>query len=422
MAAALVAVAAILVLVLFRLAHRGRPLHHAFASEAARVDGELVDIIGNIGVVRAFGATLRERQRFALRVDGEMDARRRSLRYLEKLRLMHAALTATLTAVALGWAISLWLEGAITTGDVVLVCSLGFTILHASRDLAVALVEVTQHVARLGEALATLLLPHELNEHPSAAPLSVRGGRVEFDDVSFAYPKGRPVLRRFRLRVEPGQRVGLVGRSGAGKSTILTLLQRFYDVDRGRILIDGQDVSLLTHQSLGDAIAVVPQDISLFHRSILENIRYGRPEATEAEVAAAAEAAGCHGFISALPDGFATVAGDRGVKLSGGQRQRIAIARAFLKDAPILLMDEATSALDSESEHAIQQALHRLMRGRTVVAIAHRLSTLRDFDRIVVLDAGRIVQDGPPADLAARPGPFRDLLHRQAARAERQAA
>ena len=203
---------------------------------------------------------------------------------------------------------------------------------------------------------------------------------------------------------------------------MLALLQRFYDVNGGRILIDGQEVRLLTHQSLGDAIAVVPQDISLFHRSILENIRYGRPDATEDEVAAAADAAGCRGFIDALPQGFATIAGERGVKLSGGQRQRIAIARAFLKDSPILLMDEATSALDSESEQAIHAALGRLMRGRTVVAIAHRLSTLRDFDRIVVMDAGRIVQDGAPADLARRAGPFRDLLQRQMAQAEREAA
>jgi ATP-binding cassette subfamily B protein len=422
MAVALVAVAGLIVGVMFRLARQGRPLHHAFADQAARVDGELVDVIGNIGVVRAFGATLRERQRFASRLDGEIDARRRSLRYLEKLRLLHAALTAALTAAALGWAISLWLEGTVTTGDVVLVCSLGFTILHASRDFAVALVEVTQHVARLNEALQTLLVPHELNEHPRAAPLAVQGGRVQFKDVSFTYPAGRPVLQHFNLHIQPGQRVGLVGRSGSGKSTMLALLQRFYDIDDGRILIDGQDVSLLKQQSLGEAIAVVPQDISLFHRSLLENIRYGRPEASEAEVAAAAEAAGCGAFIAALPQGLHTVTGDRGVKLSGGQRQRIAIARAFLKDAPIVLLDEATSALDSESEQTVHEALCRLMRGRTVIAIAHRLSTLRDFDRIVVMDHGRIVQDGPPAELSRRAGPFRDLLTRQLAHTDRAAA
>ena len=422
LAGALVVIAGGIVIVMFKLASRGQPLHHTFASKAALVDGELVDVIGNIGVVRAFGATVRERQRFSTTVDNEMDARRRSLRYLEKLRLLHAAMTAALTAGVLGWALHLWQRGAVSTGDVVLVCSLGFTILHASRDLAVALVEVTQHVARLGEALQTLLLPHEMHEPPDAATLSVRGGLVEFDGVDFSYPSSRRVLHHFRLQVTPGQRVGLVGRSGSGKSTVLSLIQRFYDVQHGSIRIDGQDVRQLAQQSLGEAIAVVPQDISLFHRSILENIRYGRPDATEAEVEAAAEAAGCKGFIAALPQGFATVAGDRGVKLSGGQRQRIAIARAFLKDAPILLLDEATSALDSESEQAIHEALHRLMRNRTVIAIAHRLSTLRDFDRIVVMDAGRIVQDGPPSDLARRPGPFRDLLQRQSTHGERAAA
>ena len=213
--------------------------------------------------------------------------------------------------------------------------------------------------------------------------------------------------------IEPGQRVGLVGASGAGKSTVLALLQRFYDVQGGRILIDGQNIAAITQASLRGMLSIVPQDVSLFHRSVLENIRYARPDATEDEVLAAADAARCREFIEALPEGFHTIVGDRGVKLSGGQRQRLAIARALLKDAPILLLDEATSALDSESEQAIQMALDNLMHGRTVIAIAHRLSTLRNFDRIVVMDAGRIVDDGPPALLSVRPGPYRELLRKQ---------
>jgi ATP-binding cassette subfamily B protein len=221
------------------------------------------------------------------------------------------------------------------------------------------------------------------------------------------------VLHGFGLHIEPGERVGLVGRSGSGKSTVLALLQRTRDADNGRVLVDGIDVTALTQESLHEAISVVPQDVMLFARSVLENIRYGRPEATEEEVYAAAAAAGCE-FIHALPDGFATMAGDRGVKLSGGQRQRLAIARAFLRDAPILLLDEATSALDSESEQAVQRALDQLMTGRTVIAVAHRLSTLRDFDRIVVMDAGHILQDGPPGVLQRTPGPYRELLRRQA--------
>ena len=231
--------------------------------------------------------------------------------------------------------------------------------------------------------------------------------------MRFAYPGRAPMLRDFDLMIEPGQRVGLVGYSGAGKSTVLALLQRFYDAEGGRILIDGQDIRDVTQDSLRQAMAIVPQDISLFHRSVLENIRYARPDATQQEVLAAAEMAHCRDFIEAMPEGFATIVGDRGVKLSGGQRQRLAIARALLKDAPILLLDEATSALDSESELAIQAALDRLMRGRTVIAIAHRLSTLRSFDRIIVMDHGRIVDDGSPDELAARPGPYRELLRKQ---------
>ena len=207
---------------------------------------------------------------------------------------------------------------------------------------------------------------------------------------------------------------GLVGPSGSGKSTLFALLQRLDDVQRGRILIDGQDIARVTQKSLRAAIAVVPQDVSMFHRSIMENIRYGRPGASDEEVLDAAAAARCD-FIEALPSGMATLVGDRGVKLSGGQRQRIAIARAFLKDAPLLLLDEATSALDSESEEMIRQALGYLMRDRTVIAIAHRLSTVRAFDRIIVLNAGRVVQDGAPEQLMRRDGLYRDLLRRQTA-------
>jgi ATP-binding cassette, subfamily B, bacterial len=207
--------------------------------------------------------------------------------------------------------------------------------------------------------------------------------------------------------------VGLVGYSGAGKSTLLALLQRFYDVSGGQICVDGQDIRGVTQDSLRTMLAVVPQDVSLFHRSVLENIRYARPSAIEEEILAAAEMAHCRDFIEALPEGFDTIVGDRGVKLSGGQRQRLAIARALLKDAPILLLDEATSSLDSESERAIQAALDRLMQGRTVIAIAHRLSTLSNFDRIIVMDRGRIVDDGPPDALALRPGPYRQLLRHQ---------
>jgi ATP-binding cassette subfamily B protein len=301
-------------------------------------------------------------------------------------------------------------------------CTLGMSVLHATRDLAVALVDVTQHVARLSEALATLLIPHELRDHPKAEPLIKRGACVEFDDITFSYADGSRVFERLNLMLDPGQRVGLVGQSGGGKSTLFALLQRFYDLQGGRILIDGQDISKVTQESLRGAIAVVPQDISLFQRSVIDNIRYGRPDASDQEVLGAANAARCGDFIEGLPNGLETIVGERGLKLSGGQRQRIAIARAFLRDAPLLLLDEATSALDGDSEEAIREALGRLMQGRTVIAIAHRLSTVRNFDRVVVLQAGQVVQDGPPDHLMRHNGLYRSLVQREMSRLAQQAA
>ena len=421
MAATLMIVAGTMVFMMFRLAAAGRPLHDDFADKAAIVDGEMVDVISNMPLVRAFCGLSQEHDRFDSTVNRELKARGRSLRYLEKLRLTHAAVTMLLTIALLVWAIRLWQSADATTGDVVLVCTLGLSILSATRDLAVALVDVTQHVARLTEAIATLLLPHELRDHPQAEPLVRRGAAIVFDKIAFQYPGGVKVFDQFTLRLQPGQRVGLIGRSGGGKSTLFTLLQRFYDVGQGSIMIDGQDISRVTQQSLRESISVVPQDISLFHRSILENIRYGRPKASDDEVLRAAIAARCD-FVESLSNGLDTMVGDRGVKLSGGQRQRIAIARAFLKDSPILLLDEATAALDSEPEEAIREALGRLMRGRTVIAIAHRLATLRHFDRLVLLEAGRIIEDGTVDSLMRGQGPYRELVTQEMSRLAKFAA
>ncbi|HEY4858054.1 MAG TPA: ABC transporter ATP-binding protein [Xanthobacteraceae bacterium] len=422
MAMVLLVLAGILVCAMFRLAAAGRPLHHEFADKAAAVDGEMVDVVGNLPLVWAFCGLGREHKRLDATIDREMAARRRSLYYLEKLRLFHAAVTVLLTVALLAWAIVLWENGSSTAGDVVLVCTLGLSILHATRDLAVALVDVTQHVARLSEALATLLVPHHLRDRPDAKSLKKKGASVVFEKISFTYPDGRRVFTDFSVRIEPAQRMGLVGPSGCGKSTLFMLLQRFYDLQGGRILIGGQDISRVTQESLRAAIAVVPQDMSLFHRSIMENIRYGRPDASDAEVLQAISAANCDDFIAKLPEGLATVVGDRGIKLSPGQRQRLGIARAFVKNAPLLLLDEATSALDSESEEAVREALDRLMGNRTVIAIAHRLSSLRSFDRIVVLDSGTVCEDGPPQVLLRRKGVYCKLVQREVARLVKQAA
>ena len=413
MTSLMTAIAAVMIVVLFHLAARGTPLHRDFADRAAAADGEMVDVISNLSLVRAFGALTLEHRRFDETIGREGAARRRSLFYLEKLRLLHAVITASLTAALLAWALLLWKRGAITTGDVVLVSTLGFGILHATRDLAVALVDATQHMARLAEAIATLLVPHTLRDAPAAPPLRQQRGAIVFEDVHFAYPDGRRVFDNFNLRIEAGQRVALVGESGGGKSTLFALLQRFHDPQEGSITIDGQDIAMTTQDSLRAAIAVVPQDVGLLNRPVVDNIRYGQPHIPDEAVIDAADAARCTDFIEMLPQGFTTVIGDRGVKLSGGQRQRIAIARAILKDAPILLLDEATSALDTESEAAIRAALDHVMQGRTVIASAHRLSTVADFDRIVVLRDGRILEDGPPEVLLAQRGAYFTLLERE---------
>ncbi len=395
------------------LAAHGSDLHQSFAGHAAHVSGDLTDVVSNIGLVRAFGAARREEERLTTKIHDEMQAQRASLRSLERLRLFHAFTVFLVTAGVLIWSVELWRRGEISTGDVVLTTTLGFTVLHASRDFAMALVDMVQQFAKLGEAVQVLGLPHEMQDAPDAKPLEIHGGAISFKNVFFSYPSGQGVLSNFSLEVPAGQKIGLVGRSGAGKSTIIALLQRLYDPDDGELLVDGQSIKQVTQVSLRSSIAVVQQDISLFHRSLLENLRYGRPEATDEEVYRAVEAARCTEFIAKLPEGFDTLVGERGMKLSGGQRQRLAIARAFLMDAPIVLLDEATSALDTESEQSIQEALSRLFKGRTVIAIAHRLSTLDAFDRIVVLDRGRIIEDGAPRRLLQTKGAYSKMYGRQ---------
>lgn len=409
MACSLVLVAVAVIVVMFRIASAGKPLHHEFADRAAAVDGELTDVVGNISIVKSFGGMRREYMRFDAKVGEELTARRRSLRYLECLRIGHALGTVALTIGLLAWVLMLWQRGQATNGDVILVCTLGLSVLHATRDLAVALVDVTQHAARFAEALQNLLVPHQLSDHPQARTLDHTGSSVRFENVTFAYPDCPRLFDGLDFSIESGQKVGLLGASGGGKSSIFALIQRFYDIEGGRILVGGQDVTQVTQQSLREAIAVVPQDISLFHRSLIENIRYARPEASDEEVWAATAAARCD-FIESLPKGIDTIVGDRGTRLSGGERQRIALARAILKDAPILILDEATSALDAETEARIKRALDALRRGRTTFIIAHRLSTVADAHEILVLDQGRIVERGSFQQLADAGGLFARMV------------
>jgi ATP-binding cassette subfamily B protein len=393
---------------------RGRSLHRAFAEQGSYVGGELVDVVSNIWAVKAFSARARERARLADKFAVEAQAQRQSWMYLEKTRVLHDVCLWAMAGSMLLWAILLWSSGQVTPGDVVVVSALTFRILHGSRDLAFAFVGMTQHVGFIAETLRVIGQPHGVSDVPQAGPLNNLGGSIAFEDVSFAYADGRRVFEHFNLQIPAGQRIGIVGPSGAGKSTPVGLVQRLEDVQRGCVLIDGQCVTDVTQDSLRAAIAVVPQEISLFHRSVMENIRYGLPDASDEEVVAAARYAYCDEFIRALPSGYDTPVGERGIKLSGGQRQRIGIARAFLKNVPIIVLDEATSALDSESEREIQRALADLMRGRTVLAVAHRLSTLSSFDRIIVLVDGSTVEDGSPLELRRRGGTFDTLWRLQA--------
>jgi ATP-binding cassette subfamily B protein len=396
---------------------RGRPLHRAYAGLAGTVGGELVDVIGNMWAVKAFSARRREASRLAGRFEAEAKAQRASWMYTERARVLHDIALWAMAGAMLAWCVQLWSAGRITPGDVVVVSALTFRILNGSRDMALSLVDMVQQFGYIDETLRVIGQPQSVCDAPGAPALARRGrgASIVFDDVSFAYGRGgRDAVHELDLVVPAGQKLGIVGPSGAGKSTLIHLVQRLHDVDHGRILIDGQPIREVTQDSLRAAIAVVPQEIGLFHRSIMDNIRFGRPDASPEEVFAAARAAACDGFIRSLPQGYDTLVGERGVKLSGGQRQRVGIARAFLKDAPIIVLDEATSALDTESEMEIQRALVRLMRDRTVIAVAHRLSTLASFDRIIVMHAGRIAEDGTAAELRRRGGLFDRMWRLQA--------
>ncbi|MBF6615944.1 MAG: ABC transporter ATP-binding protein [Candidimonas sp.] len=414
MSLALVAFVAIVASIIIAFGIRGRALHRAYGQEAAVVGGELVDTVTNVWAVKAFSARERERQRLASAIGIEARAQRKSWMYLEKARVIHDVCLWIMTGTMLIWALRAWQSGSVSAGDVVLVSALTFRILHGSRDLALALVEMSQEFGIVAEMLEVIGERHAISDAPGALPVQPTQGRIEFRNVTFRYPDSKkPVFQNLHLVIPPGQKLGLAGPSGGGKSTLLALIQRLDDVQQGEILIDGVPVSAMSQDSLRAGIAVVPQDISLFRRSVMENIRYSRPDASDEDVYAAARHAQCDAFIRRLRHGYDTIIGERGATLSGGQRQRLGIARAFLKDAPVLILDEATAALDTKSERAVQRALQNLISGRTVIAVAHRLSTLSQFDRIVMLSEGKIVEDGSPEELLARDGLFSSLWNAQ---------
>lgn len=312
---------------------------------------------------------------------------------------IQAGLMVFLELAVLLMGVHYWKAGVLTVGDFALLQAYLMQIFARLWDLGRYIRRIYQNLADAEEMTDVLMLPHEIKDAEFAGTLSVASGRIDFVGVNFAYGRARPILSGFDLVVKPGERVALIGPSGGGKSTIVKLLFRFHDIQSGKILIDGQPIAGVTQSSLRNALALVPQEPILFHRSLMENIRYARPEASDAEVVAAAKLAHCHEFIEGFPEKYHTFVGERGVKLSGGERQRVAIARAILKNAPVLVLDEATSSLDSESEHYIQDALRNLMRGKTTIVIAHRLSTIMQMDRIIVLDGGKILEEGKHKEL-----------------------
>ncbi len=306
--------------------------------------------------------------------------------------------------VVMYMAVRLWAQGTFTVGDVVLFQGYILLLFNKLFDFGKTVRSLYEAFAEAQEMVELMALPHGIVDRTGAKTLRVTQGEIKFEGVNFQYQAGQTVLKKMDLTIAPGEKVALVGPSGAGKSTVVKMLFRFYDVTKGKILIDGQDILKVTQDSVRESISLVPQDPILFHRTLKENIRYGKPDASDAEVVAAAKQAHCHEFIAGLENGYDTYVGERGVKLSGGERQRVAIARAILKNAPILVLDEATSSLDSESEHLIQDALDALMKDKTVIVIAHRLSTIMQMDRIVVLEQGGVAAMGTHQQLLQTEG------------------
>jgi ATP-binding cassette, subfamily B, bacterial len=381
-----------------------------------KVGGTLADALTCNAVVKSFGAEAREDARLARVISRwRRRVRRTWLRY-NYTSTAQLSVLLCLRASVIGGALLLWIAGRASPGDVTYVLS-SYYIIHAYlRDVGMHINNLQRSVNDMEELVAIHDEAIGIADVPGAAPIGVHGGRIVFENVTFHYAGHRaPLYDGLSVDIRAGERVGLVGRSGSGKTTFVKLVQRLYDVSGGRILIDGQDIAKATQHSLRSQIAIVQQEPILFHRSLAENIAYGRPGASMAAIEQAARLANAHEFILRLPKGYGTLVGERGVKLSGGERQRVALARAFLADAPVLILDEATSSLDSESEALIQQAMERLMKGRTSIVIAHRLSTVRSLDRILVFDRGQIVEQGTHAMLANRKGGiYRGLFERQA--------
>lgn len=404
---------AILVPLNIRLAKYRRPHVVAFASQATRTRGRLVDALTNIGAVRQYARQSFEEASFVREVETLRALNIKQWGISEWGLVLNNVLIVLFELILVVMVVTLWSKGQISTGELVMAITLLMNINDTLTFIGSSINSFIRRYADVEEGLQDVLKAPEITDISNAKKLQVTEGSVVWENVNFDYGNST-VFKNFTLNITPGQRVGLVGHSGAGKTTFVSLLLRQHDLTSGEICIDGQDIKKITQESLRKHIAVVPQEPLLFHRTIRENIAYGKPDATDEEIIEVAKKAQAHEFISTLSKGYDTLVGERGIKLSGGQKQRVAIARAMLKDAPILVLDEATSALDSESEVLIQKALEELMKGRTVIAIAHRLSTLRKMDRIIVLEKGSITEDGTHDSLAGAGGIYQRLWDHQA--------
>ena len=388
------------------------------ADARSLMTGRITDAYSNIATVKLFSHGAREAAYAKQSMEEFMVTVHAQMRLATLLHTCSFIVNSSLTVGTTALGIWLWYHGQVGVGAVATATAMALRVNGLSQYIMWESARLFENIGTVNDGMATLSKPHTILDKPQALPLKVTQGEIKFDHVDFSYEAGKPLLNGFNLNIKPGEKVGLIGRSGAGKSTIVNLLLRFYEPQSGTISIDGQNVDGVTQESLRAQIGLVTQDTSLLHRSVRDNIIYGRPDATEAEMISAAERAEAADFIPNLSDakgrrGYDAHVGERGVKLSGGQRQRIAIARVMLKDAPILLLDEATSALDSEVEAAIQESLDKMMEGKTVIAIAHRLSTIAAMDRLIVLDKGRIIEEGSHTELLEKQGLYAKLWAHQ---------
>ena len=406
--------AVLFIVISFYLAARSRP--HALKASAARSEttGQIVDAVTNLSSVRLFARIKFERKFLNDRLKTELKDVRKSNWYNERVKWFQFVAGAILKIGTLYYAINLWSRGAIQVADFVMASSLALLIISEARNLSRRFLDFFEQIGNVSNGVYTIIRPHEIIDRDRPIDHTITQGKIEFRDINFNYSEEKNVFENFSITIASGQRVGLVGLSGSGKSTFVNLVLRLFDPQSGKILIDGVDIRDMSQEALHDQISLIPQDPSLFHRTLLENIRYGRLEASDLEVVEAAKKANAHEFIQQIREGYDSMVGERGVKLSGGQRQRIAIARVILKDAPILILDEATSSLDSITEHTIQKTLDQEMKGKTVIVVAHRLSTIAHLDRILVFNQGEIIEDGSHADLLARNGAYSKLWQMQA--------